>query len=667
MAVAEGDVLWEPSEAFRQGTRLRAFMQWLREARGLGFDDYHALWQWSVDDLASFWSAVWQFFDIQADGDPTVVLASEAMPGARWFPGVRLNYAEHAFRHADAARPALLARMEGREPVAVGWAQLGADVGALAAFMRQAGVQPGERVVSYLPNTPQTVTAFLACASIGAVWSSCSPDMGPSVVLDRFRQIEPVVLFAVDGYSYNGKWFDRRDAVDELLAQLPSLRCVIRGDATATAAQGGAPAREVTWRDTVDWATALARPAPLEFTRLPFDHPLWIVYSSGTTGLPKAMLHSHGGIVLTHLKTQQLQHDLRSGDRMLFLGGTGWIVWNLMVGGLLCGATVVLYDGNPAWPEPRSLWRFMDEHAVTHFGCGAAYLMNCMKGGVEPAEGVTLESLRSINSTGSPLPLDAYEWVYRKVKRDVWLSSISGGTDIASGFVACSPILPVNAGEIQCRELGVAAYAFDEAGRPVVDQVGELVITKPMPSMPLRFWGDEDGSRMHESYFSMYPGCWRQGDWIRFTPRGTCVIYGRSDNTINRFGIRMGTAEIYRVVEELPQVKDSLVVDLEYLGQPSWMPLFVVLQPGVVLDDELAETIKAQIRHKASGRHVPDEVVAIEAVPRTLTGKKMELPVRKLLLGADAASVANPEAMANPGSIAFFLDYAARRAATSRR
>ena len=662
MALAEGEVLWEPSEAFRKSTRLWAFMQWLRARRGLAFDDYHALWQWSVDDLPAFWSAIWQYFDIPADGDPSLVLADERMPGTRWFPGVRLNYAENAFRHANAGRPALLSRAEGREPIGIGWDVLAADAGALAAFLRRQGVQAGDRVVSYMPNTPQTVTAFLACASIGAVWSSCSPDMGPSVVLDRFRQIAPVVLFAVDGYRYNGKSFDRHAAVEELLAQLPSVRCVVRGNAAAESGNG-APAHRVKWRDAVEWHEAVARPAPLSFVRLPFDHPLWIVYSSGTTGLPKAMVHSHGGIVLTHLTTQQLQHDLRAGDRMLFLGGTGWIVWNLMVGGLLCGATVVLYDGNPAWPDPRALWRFIDEHAVTHFGCGAAYLMNCMKTGADPAEGFALRSLRSINSTGSPLPLETYEWVYRKVKADLWLSSISGGTDIASGFVACSPILPVNAGEIQCRELGVAAFAFNEAGQPVVDEVGELVITRPMPSMPLRFWGDEDGSRMHESYFSMYAGCWRQGDWIRFTPRGTSVIYGRSDSTINRFGIRMGTAEIYRVVEELPQVQDSLIVDLEYLGRPSWMPLFVVLQPGAELDDELVATIKAQIRHKASARHVPDEVVEIAAVPRTLTGKKMELPIRKLLLGADAASVANPEAMANPDSMAFFVDFAARRAA----
>lgn len=658
MAVTEGEVLWEPSPAFRESTRLWAFMQWLRDRRGLAFDDYQALWQWSIDDLPAFWGAVWEFFDIQADGDPSRVLAASGMPGARWFPDVRLNYAEHAFRHASASRPALLSRVEGREPDEVGWHRLQADAGALAAFLRRQGVRPGDRVVSYMPNTPQTVTAFLACASIGAVWSSCSPDMGPSVVLDRFRQIEPVVLFAVDGYRYNGRFFDRRPAVDELLAELPSVRCVVRGDAS-----GGPSSSDVAWRDRVDWQEAVARPAPLSFLRLPFDHPLWIVYSSGTTGLPKAMVHSHGGIVVTHLKTQQLQHDLRAGDRMLFLGGTGWIVWNLMVGGLLCGATVVLYDGNPAWPDPRALWRFIDQHAVTHFGCGAAYLMNAMKGGADPADVVSLDALRSINSTGSPLPLDTYEWVYRKVKRDVWLSSISGGTDIASGFVACSPILPVNAGEIQCRELGVAAYAFDEAGHAVVDQVGELVITKPMPSMPLQFWGDSDGSRMRESYFAMYPGCWRQGDWIRFTRRGTSVIYGRSDTTINRFGIRMGTAEIYRVVEELPQVKDSLVVDLEYLGRPSWMPLFVVLQPGVVLDQELVDTIRDRIRTMASARHVPDEVLQVAAVPRTLTGKKMELPIRKLLLGAEAAAVAHPESMANPESMDFFVRYAARRAA----
>jgi len=411
----------------------------------------------------------------------------------------------------------------------------------------------------------------------------------------------------------------------------------------------------VDWRDRSAWRDAIARPAEPRFERVPFDHPLWIVYSSGTTGLPKAMVHGHGGVVLTHLKTLTLQHDVRPGDRMMFLASTGWIVWNMQVGALLVGATVMLYDGNPAWPDPQALWRHVDQQGVTLLGCGAAFLINCMKEGLRPRDFAAFEHLRSINSTGSPLPIEAYLWTYGAVKPDLWLASISGGTDIASGFVACAPSLPVTAGEIQCRELGVAAYAFDEAGRPVVGEVGELVVTQPMPSMPLFFWNDPGNKRYLESYFETYPGLWRHGDWIRFTERGSAVIYGRSDSTINRFGIRMGTAEIYRVVEELPEVRDSLVVDLEYLGRPSFLALFVVLQPGHVLDEALKKKIFQQIRAKASARHVPDEAYAVAEIPRTLTGKKMEVPVRKLLLGAPADKVASPDAMANPASLDFFV------------
>jgi acetoacetyl-CoA synthetase len=452
----------------------------------------------------------------------------------------------------------------------------------------------------------------------------------------------------------NGKTHDRSGLVNDLLCELPSVDKVVHVPGP------NASQNPVNWRDTATWKSTVAQEAPLQFERLPFSHPLWIVYSSGTTGLPKAMVHGQGGIVLTHLKTMSLQHDLRPNDRLLFLGGTGWIVWNLQIGALLTGASIVLYDGNPAWPNTEALWRFMDEHQVTHFGCGAAFLINCMKDNLRPCDFAPMTHLRAINSTGSPLPLDAYRWVYEAVKPDLWLASISGGTDIASGFVACAPTLPVTAGEIQCAELGVAAFAFDEAGQAVTDEVGELVITKPMPSMPLYFWNDPEFKRYKESYFETYKGLWRHGDWIRFTTRGTSVIYGRSDSTINRFGIRMGTAEIYRVVEELPEVRDSLVVDLEYLGRPSYMPLFVVLNPGHELDEPLKSRITNNIRAKASARHVPNDVYRVEEIPRTLTGKKMEVPVRKLLLGMARDKVASPDSMVNPRSLDFFVELASQ-------
>lgn len=472
------------------------------------------------------------------------------------------------------------------------------------------------------------------------------------MVLDRFSQIEPKVLFAADSYTYNGKNHDRAPIVEQLREGLPSVGHIIHVPGPLAAE------RPIPWRNVTSWGDAVRGEAELQFDRVPFSHPLWIVYSSGTTGLPKGIVHSHGGIVLTQLKTMSLQHDLRPGDRMMFLGSTGWIVWNLLVGALLTGASIVLYDGNPAWPDNRAIWKLLDADGVTHFGCGAAFLINCMKDGLRPQEFVALEKLRSINSTGSPLPAEAYRWVYDAIKSDLWLASISGGTDIASGFVSCSPVLPVHAGEIQCRELGVAAFAFNEAGEPVIDEVGELVVVKPMPSMPVFFWNDEGGRRYHESYFEQFPGRWRQGDWIRFSAAGTSQIYGRSDTTINRFGIRIGTAEIYRVVEDIAEIRDSLVVDLEYLGRESYMPLFVVLQPGLMLTDELKARIATQIRTYGSARHVPSEIFQVEEIPRTLTGKKMELPVRKLLLGTPAERVASPDSMANPSSFEYFVRFA---------
>lgn len=646
------DILWSPGPEQLQSSRMVQYQDWLAREKGVATHDYAELWRWSVEHLDDFWQSIWSFFDVQADGEREPALGRRSMPGAEWFPGARLNFAEHVFRHATPERPAMIARSEDVPLQHISWAELERATAALAATLRGWGVGPGDRVASYMPNRPETVIAFLACASIGAVWSSCAPDMGAPVVLDRLRQIEPKVLFAVDSYRYNGKPHDRAREVAQLLAELPSVAHVVQVDGPL------AQERALDWRQRTRWQAAVARDAAPRYERLPFSHPLWILYSSGTTGLPKAMVHGHGGILLTHLKEMALHNDLRPGDRLLFLGSTGWAVWNLLVGALVTGASIVLYDGHPSWPSGDALWRFIDEQEVAVFGTGAAVLLAHKKDGLRPRDHAPLKKLRTILSTGSPLPVDAFEWVYRDVKPDVWLASVSGGTDIAACFVACAPTLPVHVGEIQCAELGVAAYAFNDQGQAVVDEVGELVITQPMPSMPLYFWNDPDGRRYRESYFEMYPGVWRHGDWIRFTTYGSSVIYGRSDSTINRHGIRIGTAEIYRVVEELPEVLDSLVVDLEYLGRPSFMPLFVVLQPGVALDAPLTERIRQQIRTKASGRHVPDAVVQVSEIPRTLSGKKMEVPVRKLLLGASLSQVASPDAMQNPRSLDFFATYA---------
>ncbi|MGY3149281.1 acetoacetyl-CoA synthetase [Bradyrhizobium sp. USDA 3397] len=646
------ELLWTPSREKIEASRLWDYIGWLRTERDLEFTAYDDLWAWSVADLDAFWRSIWDFFAVKSDGETEPVLLSSRMPGAEWFPRAQLNYAEHIFRNANSTTPALIARSETGGLREMTWDDLKRETFALATKLRALGIRPGDRVASYMPNRSETVVAFLACASMGAIWSSCSPEMGPATVLDRFGQIEPKVLFAVDSYSYNGKLYDRYGEVEALIKGLPSVQHVIQvlGPLGQKADAG--------WRNAIGWAEAVNGPAEMQFDRVSFSHPLWIVYSSGTTGKPKPIVHGHGGILLTQLKTMSLQHDLRPGDRLLFLGSTGWIVWNALVGGLLTGATIILYDGNPVWPNVRTIWQFMDELGVTLFGCGAAFLVNCMKDGLRPNEFVKLENLRSINSTGSPLPAKAYRWAYDAIKSDLWLASVSGGTDIASGFVACSPILPVYAGEIQCRELGVAAFAFDEAGEAVVDEVGELVIVKPMPSMPLFFWNDQDHRRYQGTYFDQFPGLWRHGDWIRFTSRGTSQIFGRSDATINRFGIRIGTAEIYRVVEEIPEVRDSLVVDLEYLGRESFMPLFVVLRAELSLDRELKERIVAQIRTHCSSRHIPNEIFQVDDIPRTLSGKKMEVPVRKLLLGIPLDNAVSFDSVANPSSFAYFAKFA---------
>ena len=649
--------LWRPSAERTERSRIYDYMQWLRRTRQLEFKDYHALWQWSVDELPAFWESIWQYFDIRSSAPWTRVLDAEKMPGAKWFEGARLNMAEQVFRfHSSAAEgesPAIIAKSELRPVAHLSWNELRRQVSSVAHALRDMGVQPGDRVVSYMPNLPETVVAFYACASIGAIWSSCSPDMGTPSVLDRFGQIEPKVLFAVDGYRYGGKDFDRRETVAGLVQALPTLKhVVLLPYLDPQASLAGARL----------WQDLLVHDAPPVFEQLPFDHPLWIVYSSGTTGMPKPIVHSHGGALLEGVKGHALQLDIGERDRFMWFSTTGWIMWNSQVTGLLVGATIALYDGNPGYPGLATLWTFAEEARLSVFGAGAAYFANCMKAGIEPRKLARLDNLRTVGSTGSPLPAEAFAWIYEQLGDDILLASISGGTDVAAAFVGASPILPLHAGEMQCRGLGVTVYAMDEQGRPLADEVGELVVTKPMPSMPLYFWNDPEGRRYHESYFDTYPGWWRHGDWLRITPRGGAVIYGRSDTTINRHGIRMGTSEIYRVVENLPEMTDSLVVDLEYLGRESYMPLFVVLRPGLQLDEALEKCICDGIRTALSARHVPNEIFAVPEVPRTLTGKKMELPVKKLLLGMKVEEVANPDAMSNPGSLAYFVEFARRRA-----
>ena len=651
-------LLWTPGPGQIERTRMYDYMRWLGREKNVPVTDYASLWQWSIDELPAFWESVWQYFDVKYSVPYARVLDAEKMPGAKWFEGSRLNITEQVFRFQtgtqEGRKPAIIGKSELRPTVELSWAELRRQIGSVANALRAMGVQPGDRVVSYLPNIPETVVAFYACASIGAIWSSCSPDMGSPSVLDRFGQIEPKVLLAVDGYRYGGKDFDRIDVVKGLVQALPTLEHVVllpylHSDARLDNAH--------------TWQELLAHDSEMRFEQLPFDHPLWVVYSSGTTGMPKPIVHGQGGVLIESLKGHGLHLDLGEQDRFMWYSTTGWIMWNSQVTGLLLGATIAIYDGNPGYPDLGVLWKFAEEARLTVFGAGAAYFANCMKAGIEPGRIADLHRLRVVGSTGSPLPAEAFGWIYEQLGSGILLASISGGTDIAAAFVGGCPILPLYAGEMQCRGLGIAVYAMDDQGRPLDDQVGELVVTKPMPSMPLYFWNDPKGLRYHDSYFDTYPGWWRHGDWLRITPRGGAIIYGRSDTTINRYGIRMGTSEIYRVVEAMPEILDSLVVDLEYLGRESYMPLFVVLRPGVVLDQALSARIAEGIRAALSARHVPNEVFAVAEIPRTLTGKKMELPVKKLLLGMKVDEVANPDAMSNPGSLAYFVDFARQRAA----
>lgn len=661
--------------------QIRRYQDWLRETQGLDFASYDALWRWSTTDLERFWQSIWDYFDLQSPTPHRAVLSQAQMPNVRWFEGAQFNYARQVFRHVAPAHaagfPALISRNERGDHQELTWPALRQQVASLALHLRAHGVQPGDRVAAYLPNIPEAIVAFLAVASLGAVWSVCAPDMGTAAVLDRFKQIEPKVLIACDGVHYGGRDIDRTETIAQLRAALPSVSHVIVHDLL-----GLAPLAHVAIGPYVRLADATARDddatAAFEPVWLPFEHPLWIVYSSGTTGLPKPIVHGHGGTVIVALALKILHNDVGCsyhpnswGERYHWYSSTGWVMWNAQVAGLLNGTTCCLYDGNPGGskdaPDWTTLWRFAADLGVTFFGAGAAFFANCMKAGLDLASMPGLKTVRALGTTGSPLSEDVQRWGTAQFEalgtRDIWWCNISGGTDFAGAFIGGHRELPQIPGQMQCRLLGCAVEAWSEDGRSVIGEVGELVCTRPLPSMPLYFWGDTGNQRYLSSYFDMYPGVWRHGDWLQVTDSGHCIIYGRSDATINRHGLRMGTSELYRAVEALPEVLDSLVVDLEYLGRASYMPLFVVLRPGLTLDAALQARLRVAVKTALSPRFVPDDIVQVEEIPRTLSGKKQELPIKKLLLGQPLEKVVNPDAMANPGCLAWYVDFARQRAA----
>ncbi len=648
-AEGEHQLLWVPSADRVAASRMAQYLDWVNARRPDRLLTYDELWRWSVDNLDGFWQSIWDYFDVVASSPPTVALADARMPGAQWFPGAGLNWAQNVLRHASDDRPAIVSLREDTVATELSWAELVARVASLAAELRALGVGRGDRVAAYLPNIPEAVIALLATASIGAIWSCCAPDFGTKGVIDRFRQIEPVVLIAVDGYRFGGKPADRLDIVAQLGDQLPSVRHVI-------VVRNLDPERPVP-DGTIPFETLTSKAVEPQYEQVPFDHPLWILYSSGTTGLPKGIVHSHGGILLEHLKMLGLHFDLGPSDRLFVFASTAWMVWNVLVSGLAVGATIITYDGNPAYPTPDAMFRVCADQQATRFGTGAAYLTLCEKAGTRPGDRHNLFALRAITSTGSPLPESTWHWVYDSVKRDLLLGSDCGGTDVCSAFIGTNPMLPVYAGEMQAPYLGVRIEAWSPEGKPVVGEVGEMVIAAPMPSMPLALWNDPDGSRLRGAYFDTFPGAWRHGDWMTVTDNGTYIVHGRSDSTINRGGVRMGSADIYAVVDAMPEIAGSLVIGAELPDGDYYMPLFVVLADDAELTDELITRLRAAIRRQVSPRHVPDDIVEALAIPTTLTGKKLEVPIKRLLQGVPAEQAVNRATVANPDVLDWYVDF----------
>ena len=648
-----GTIVWEPTPETINHAQLTKFADWLERRNKKHFSTYEQLWEWSVKNTAHFWRAVWDYFDVQYEGHYQHPLDNVVMPGANWFEGTHLNYAEHVFRNKSADRPALICKIEGERTTEMSWAELEAQVASFRSFLLNCGVTTGDRVAGVLTNTPEAIVAFLASCSIGAVWSSCSPDFGVSSVLDRFSQIEPKVLIGVAKYQYGGKQFGRLSELEALAEALPNLRAVV----AVNAREEKLPKNFISWERAIEKSEA----NQLVFERVPFDHPIWVLYSSGTTGVPKAITHSQGGVLLEHLKYVTFHNDCHKGERFFWYTTTGWMMWNYLVGSMLAGSTAVLYEGSPAYPNLNALWEYAAEAKVNHFGTSAGYITACAKQKLSPAEQYNLSALRSIGSTGSPLPPEGFDWVYKSVKDDVWLTSMSGGTDVCSAFVGGCPWRPVYRGEIQCRALGCALEAWDDEGNALEEEVGEMVVTKPMPSMPIFFWNDDKNQRYHDSYFGHYKGIWRHGDWIEVTKNDGIIIYGRSDATLNRGGVRIGTAEVYRAVEQLPEVQDSLVIGLELPEGRFWMPMFVVLAKGHKLNDALKKKIASTLREEYTPRHVPDEVLEVAEVPYTISGKKMEAPVKKILMGKDISKSLNADAMRNPESLEFFRELYKKR------